>query len=309
MKMNGKYELFAQIARRGLRLTALLVLVLGLANIGRAQSSSTPSNSSQVSRTHTAAQSGTQESSSFASTPQEKTHSNSAEHGVKVHGHWTIEIRNPDGVVEKHVEFENGICPTQTVTTAPFGSTLFGSTYTFPGGALTLSNLASGNASAGPWGLILGSSAALNTTTGVPAGCAVPPVDFYVNFSNSTSLIQSNASSAILTLCSNVGTSNQNPTKSSCFPTLNAAPMPSAATPTIALSGQFTAASAGSISLVSTVNFLCTTTTISPATCLAYQNNPAILTGTQLTGTNGVPGPQTYAAGQTVLASVVISFN
>jgi hypothetical protein len=31
--------------------------------------------------------------------------------GIKVHGHWTIEVRNPDGKVVSHREFENALFP------------------------------------------------------------------------------------------------------------------------------------------------------------------------------------------------------
>ena len=31
--------------------------------------------------------------------------------GIKVHGHWTIEVRNPDGTLVTHREFENSLTP------------------------------------------------------------------------------------------------------------------------------------------------------------------------------------------------------
>lgn len=31
--------------------------------------------------------------------------------GIKVHGHWSIEVRNPDGAVVTHREFENSLAP------------------------------------------------------------------------------------------------------------------------------------------------------------------------------------------------------
>jgi hypothetical protein len=34
-----------------------------------------------------------------------------AQEGIKVHGHWTIEVRNPDGSVATHREFENALFP------------------------------------------------------------------------------------------------------------------------------------------------------------------------------------------------------
>jgi hypothetical protein len=32
-----------------------------------------------------------------------------AHQGVKVHGHWAIDVKNPDGAVARHVEFENSL--------------------------------------------------------------------------------------------------------------------------------------------------------------------------------------------------------
>jgi hypothetical protein len=37
--------------------------------------------------------------------------------GIKVHGHWTIEVRNPDGALVTHREFENSLSP----QTGPLG--------------------------------------------------------------------------------------------------------------------------------------------------------------------------------------------
>lgn len=40
---------------------------------------------------------------------QENTHPGGQHEGIKVHGHWTIEVRNPDGTVVRHKEFENSL--------------------------------------------------------------------------------------------------------------------------------------------------------------------------------------------------------
>lgn len=56
--------------------------------------------------------------------------------GIKVHGHWTIEVRNPDGKVVSHTEFENSY-----VTEAGVLPNVFSRTYTF-----------------GEWGIVLGNS-------------------------------------------------------------------------------------------------------------------------------------------------------
>lgn len=42
------------------------------------------------------------------SQPGQRTRDGSHE-GIKVHGHWTIEVRNPDGAVVTHREFENSL--------------------------------------------------------------------------------------------------------------------------------------------------------------------------------------------------------
>lgn len=38
--------------------------------------------------------------------------------GIKVHGHWTIDIKNPDGSVASHNEFENALVGTGAATLA-----------------------------------------------------------------------------------------------------------------------------------------------------------------------------------------------
>ena len=59
--------------------------------------------------TSTKAQSNqTQSEESESSTAAEKPGDASHE-GIKVHGHWTIEVKNPDGSVATHHEFENSL--------------------------------------------------------------------------------------------------------------------------------------------------------------------------------------------------------
>jgi hypothetical protein len=40
---------------------------------------------------------------------QENPHRGGQQEGIKVHGHWTIEVRNPDGALVSHHEFENSL--------------------------------------------------------------------------------------------------------------------------------------------------------------------------------------------------------
>jgi len=57
-----------------------------------------------------------------------------ASEGVQVHGHWTIDVRNPDGSLVNHQEFENALTAS---------------------GGLGLANLLIGNDTVGPWGIRL----------------------------------------------------------------------------------------------------------------------------------------------------------
>jgi len=41
--------------------------------------------------------------------PQVTASAGGAHEGIKVHGHWTIELRNPDGSIATHREFENSL--------------------------------------------------------------------------------------------------------------------------------------------------------------------------------------------------------
>jgi hypothetical protein len=46
-----------------------------------------------------------------SSVGQERTSSNGLHQSIKVHGHWTIEVRNPDGTLATRREFENAYSP------------------------------------------------------------------------------------------------------------------------------------------------------------------------------------------------------
>ena len=73
----------------------------------------------------------------------------SAADGVKVHGHWTIELKNPDGSVAAHHEFENALVNQ---------------------GARVLATLLQGNAPRGFWLVQLGAA-----TGGGPCGPNATP--------------------------------------------------------------------------------------------------------------------------------------
>jgi hypothetical protein len=68
--------------------------------------------------------------------------------GIKVHGHWTIDVRNPDGTLVTHSEFENALTA---------------------GGAATLSAILTRSVEPGFWRVILesGGTSPWNTQSGV----------------------------------------------------------------------------------------------------------------------------------------------
>lgn len=68
----------------------------GAAPAAKAQANATPSTAAQTSPSQNAEQ-------------KETASKGGRDEGIKVHGHWTIEVRNPDGEVVTHREFENGL--------------------------------------------------------------------------------------------------------------------------------------------------------------------------------------------------------
>jgi len=72
--------------------------------------------------------------------------------GIKVHGHWVIDVRNPDGSLAQHRDFENALAP---------------------GGATELVQFLAGATTPGTWGIMLSGSPA-------PCGAAGEPVPCYL---------------------------------------------------------------------------------------------------------------------------------
>jgi len=107
------------MGRRIFALAALSALVLALAGSSRAQSQSTASKSAQAS-TPASAKVATANTApgTQATTPKPaagpaalagQSAPKGQQEGIKVHGHWTIEVKNPDGKVATHREFENAL--------------------------------------------------------------------------------------------------------------------------------------------------------------------------------------------------------
>jgi hypothetical protein len=142
MKTNGRPAVAARIARRSLILTAIFGLVLSAAGVSRAQSaSSSVAAQPAESATPTPELAGAtvKAAASPSAEPQASGEMNT---GVKVHGHWTIVVRNPDGTITDRRDFENSLA---------FG------------GAYLLQNILGGTVTPGAWAISLGAQLPGNT--------------------------------------------------------------------------------------------------------------------------------------------------
>jgi hypothetical protein len=143
-----KDSVLKSFARHGVRLAVLFVFLVSVASLARAQAAGgasqpgpkagAPASVSQASASRKivlAAQAG---KPAVQSEPQRGGN----HEGIKVHGHWTIEVRNPDGKLISHTEFENALIQPDGVVSL---TNLFLG-YTVPGGyKVILANGTSGN--------------------------------------------------------------------------------------------------------------------------------------------------------------------
>ena len=110
---------------------------------------------------------------------------------IQVHGHWVIDVRNPDGSLATHSEFENGLT---------IGA--------FAGDAL-LADLLSAGRSAGKWQVTIGSGSASTNDNpcGIPA--TTPPNTIECNVGEPTLLV-SGATAGTIELSGSFTVINQN---------------------------------------------------------------------------------------------------
>ncbi len=150
------YRSFGRIARRSLMPIGLLAIALALAVVAPAQSNAgtKPADAKEAAPAQTAAKTG---DTHAAKLPPPGPHE-----VAKVHGYWVIEVRNPDGKVTKHMEFENQLC-----TSFSDGFTQA----TTLGGDSILSSLLAGTASAGAWSIVVGAPPSVPN----PANCDIVP--------------------------------------------------------------------------------------------------------------------------------------
>jgi hypothetical protein len=114
------------------------------------------------------AQSGEEETASEQDSSNREDSRHGGQHeGIKVHGHWTIEVRNHEGSLVRHVEFENSLATGLSATDAT------GKVIVFPGGAALLSAVLSNQWNVAPnWTVLLAGPSGLgNLLTATDAPC------------------------------------------------------------------------------------------------------------------------------------------
>ena len=318
---TGMKQMMKQIELQSARLLAGasgLFLVLALAPAGFAQQAQTqanqtvgaaqPSQAIAASTAKPSAKLGEEEED--AATP-----SKSGSEGIKVHGHWVLQVKNADGTLGERREFNNSLVASGGMMT----------------GDQVLASLLSGNASSG--GLAIAFISGPTTTTGldVSAFCdypnhagqiAVPNGISCFGFYPTSGAFQAGDAGQIeVNVQGQAGLSNV----VSFSPNVN-----------IILSGNFTVPSAlgalGSINAVQTFASLCmaTNTTeakgyrmtgsnnaflqadLSPQKCIGTPAGeyvePGVLTSTNVSS-GGVPAPLMVTAGQIITVTVTLSFS
>jgi len=155
------------------------------------------------------------------SSTKEDSHRGGQHEGIKVHGHWTIEVRNANGSLATHREFENSLQSS--------------------GGAL-LANVLAAGATAGAWVIHLDGS------TNASSPCLPAPANTTLTQAGSTSCVI--VPSQFASLAANFG----------AFGTLNVSAS-SSGTGQLVLNGTAVAAQNGAVGNVSTYLGLCGNTT------------------------------------------------
>src|SRR5579863_1810990 len=106
MRTNVKHEVIARITGQGLVRASLLGLVLLSPGAVRAQSSATSPAAPAATPAKAAPPAQVAQPAAAAERKPGGNHE-----GITVHGHWVIEVKNPDGAVTARREFENSIQP------------------------------------------------------------------------------------------------------------------------------------------------------------------------------------------------------
>jgi hypothetical protein len=93
----------------GIRLAVQTALFVGMAGISHAQAAGGAAQRATKANVPAAAAANSGQASKPATAGERRP--GGTKEGIKIHGHWTIEVRNPDGKLVSHTEFENALTP------------------------------------------------------------------------------------------------------------------------------------------------------------------------------------------------------
>jgi len=264
-------------AGSGIRLAILSLLFLAIAGVCIAQASAAAARPAVQTAVAPQAQPVAQPAQAAA---PGKPAANGTHEGIKVHGHWTIEVRNPDGKLVTHREFENSLV---------VGGGDNGSVF--------LAGLLRGTTTLGAWEVTLADN---------------PTNPTFVIFITQPNVTEGQASCYLINqnppsiTCSNNlalnGGAVVTPGSTQYSPVNNG--------PTFTMTGSGTVAQgvSSSVEWVSTINWPC----VPSEATTACDNDPLAtrmsLTAATLDGKGTDPSPVPVTGGQTVAVTVAISF-
>jgi hypothetical protein len=139
---EGAFRLFV----RAIQLLILVVLLAGMGTTLQAADKHAPAQAPQAAPAAKSAQNRQNPS------PAKTASRGGISTGIKVHGHWVIDVKNPDGTVVQHRDFENSLATNNS-----------------------LAFLLSGQAVAGGWEVDLADSSGVSSPCGVGAECLNSP--------------------------------------------------------------------------------------------------------------------------------------
>lgn len=279
MKTSEGHTPVARITRQGVAVVALLMLAgSGIGNVQAGSAAgAAPGTKAAVAGAH--------------------VRGKGAYEGIGIHGHWIIDVKNPDGTLARHAEFENGLCIAGANPNA---------------GDILLANLLVGAVGTGGWEVRL-----INPS--IPTGANPGPACFNDIGSETTFVLeQSNDAFSTSNQCS-LATPATAGANLYCFPTLNPPTRlidPTHLTlltvPTVSLAGQFVVPNGvGTTQITAVQTFVNSCINSTGAACLAAANVLANnqVTGAYLTGVAPMPSAITVVAGQSVSVNVQLSFH
>jgi hypothetical protein len=287
MKTNDKHESVSRITGRGLVLVSLLAVALALAASSFAQSSAASAPKIVDAKAAQPAQAAADSLTAHAT----RAPRGSGE-GIQLHGWWTIEIRNRDGSVAKHVEFENGLVEA---------------------GPSILAGLLSGNLVGGAWSLAVNANPSpCSSSNGLGGGAC-----FIVEAGTGLALTYGTCTATVGPVASG--------TQPFCYatlvPSLTGAANSSFGYSSFTLSGQFYADTSTTLTSVESSTLPCgpstatiSASTFSPSSCLTaagyYGYFTQYLFYFESCGGTGQPlCAISVQAGQVVAASVTFTFS